>query len=50
MNHSHLINFDRRVVFPSSSGRLEFEDLGRLRGRCFLQCHGKDHDPLEYSR
>lgn len=48
MNHSHLINFDRSVVFPSSSGRLEFEDRGTFQGRCYLTCHGVDHDPLEY--
>ncbi len=47
--NTHLINFDARVVSPDPrSGRLEFEDLGRFRGRCFLVCHGKEHDPKEY--
>lgn len=52
--NTHLINFmDRgktggRVVFPSSSRRLEFQDLGRFTGRCFLSCHGMDHDPKGY--
>lgn len=47
-NNSHLINFDLNIVSPDSQGRLYFEDLGNFRGRCFLSCHGEDHDPLEY--
>ena len=49
-----LINFMRfdklgsSVVTPSSSGRLEFVDLGPGRGSCYLTCHEKDHDPEEY--
>ena len=49
-----LINFMRfdklgnPVVAPSSSGRLEFVDLGSGRGSCYLTCHGKNHDPAEY--
>ncbi|MBI4600895.1 MAG: hypothetical protein HY721_02945 [Planctomycetes bacterium] len=47
--NTHLINFDARLVSPDPrSGRLEFEDLGRLRGRCYLTCHGFAHDPKEY--
>jgi hypothetical protein len=49
LGNSHLINFDARLVSPDpGSGRLEFEDLGLFRGRCFLVCHGKVHDPKEY--
>jgi hypothetical protein len=48
-NNSHLINFDRVIVAPdSASGRLEFEDLGRFSGRCYLQCHSVGHSPREY--
>ena len=47
-NGSHLINFDVSVVAPGGSGRLGFEDLGTHRDRCYLTCHGKDHDPIEY--
>ncbi len=47
-NNSKLINFDISVVTPSSSGRLRFESLGTNRGRCYLSCHGKNHDPLSY--
>lgn len=47
-NSSHLINFDRAIVLPNAAGRLEFEDLGRFRGQCYLSCHGVDHNPLAY--
>jgi len=48
-NNSNLINFDINSVFEDPvTGRLEFEDLGRFTGRCYLSCHGKNHSPLEY--
>ena len=47
-NNSNLINFDRRWVTPSSSGVLRFDDLGTRTGRCYLTCHGKDHNPFTY--
>lgn len=52
--NTHLINFTVRertggsVVSSSASGRLEFQDLGRFKGQCFLSCHGSDHDPKSY--
>lgn len=46
--NTHLIFFNREYVTPSSSGRLEFIDLGNQAGQCFLTCHGKDHNPLSY--
>ncbi len=46
--NSHLINFDRAVVFPRADGRLEFNDLGTFRGECSLVCHGEDHDRSSY--
>ncbi len=45
-----LINFDTSVAFPSG-GRLEFiapEDSGDGKGYCYVDCHGKDHDPKDY--
>lgn len=48
MHNSHLINFDLSIVSPDNSGRLEFRDLGRLSGQCFLTCHGMRHTPLGY--
>jgi predicted CXXCH cytochrome family protein len=47
-NNSNLINFDRRFMTPSSSGILRFDDLGARRGRCYMTCHGKDHNPESY--
>ncbi len=52
--NAHLINFMSRdftgaaVVTPSSSGMLAYDPLGTDAGRCFLTCHGSDHDPKEY--
>jgi cytochrome c553 len=48
-NNSNLINFDTSIVFSDpDTGRLEFEDLGTFRGRCYLKCHNKKHFPKEY--
>lgn len=46
--NTHLINFDTNIVKASSSGLLYFEDLGNRRGRCYLTCHGENHNPLSY--
>ncbi len=46
-NNSRLINFDTDIVSPSG-GNLRFESLGTNRGRCYLVCHGKNHDPFDY--
>jgi predicted CXXCH cytochrome family protein len=53
--YTHLINFlrfdemGREVVSPSiTTGRLEYIDLGNGRGRCFLNCHGEEHNPRGY--
>ena len=47
-NNSNLINFDINVVKPDNMGRLRFEDRGTFRGRCFLTCHGENHNPETY--
>jgi len=48
-NNSHLINSDISVVRSDPvTGRLQFEDQGVFRGRCYLECHGKNHSPLSY--
>lgn len=47
-NNSHLINFATEIVQPNSQGRLEYRDLGRFSGECFLSCHGKNHSPEKY--
>jgi len=48
INNTHLIDFDTSITGPSSSGILRFEDTGFGGGRCYLQCHGVDHNPKEY--
>jgi len=35
-------------ITPSSSGKIEFIKKGGRHGRCFLKCHGFDHNPKEY--
>ena len=47
VNNGHLINFDVKIVSQDSGGRLQFEDLGRFTGQCYLNCHGKEHSPEE---
>jgi predicted CXXCH cytochrome family protein len=47
-NNSKLINFNTGVVSPSSSGILRFESLGTYSGRCYLSCHGMNHNPCTY--
>jgi cytochrome c553 len=47
-NNTHLINFDTRFVTPSSSGILRYEDQGSNKGRCYLRCHGQNHNPESY--
>jgi predicted CXXCH cytochrome family protein len=48
LNNSHLINFDRSIVSPDPSGRLEYISLGRFTGQCFLTCHGSVHKANTY--
>jgi predicted CXXCH cytochrome family protein len=47
-NNSNLINFDLSIVSTSSSGIIRFDDQGLYRGRCYLTCHGENHNPLSY--
>jgi hypothetical protein len=43
-----LVNFDRSIVGPSSSGMLEYVRLGTHGGTCYLTCHGQNHNPKAY--
>ena len=47
-NNSKLINFQSGVVTPSSGGILRYESTGTFQGRCYLTCHGKNHNPYSY--
>ena len=44
-----LLNFDTNIVFPNGNGDLKFEVIG-TKGYCYLTCHGRDHNPLDYDR
>lgn len=50
-SHTHLINFDTRIVFPLGANPYPvFDDAtaGPFSGRCSLTCHGVDHDGFSY--
>lgn len=48
-SHTHLINFDSRIVLARSAGGTPtFHDTGTFSGSCNLVCHGVDHDNFLY--
>ena len=47
-NNFSMVNFDLSMVGPSSSGILRFDRTGTFAGRCYLRCHGEDHNPRTY--
>jgi predicted CXXCH cytochrome family protein len=48
VNNSNLINFWTTIVSNSSGGIRRFDDQGLYTGRCYLTCHGEDHNPFSY--
>lgn len=48
INNAHLMNFDKRWVTPSSGGLLRWEQTATGKGRCYLTCHGRNHNPESY--
>ena len=46
--NSRLINFNTTIVTASSGGRLEFNVISPGHGRCYLRCHGENHNPYTY--
>ncbi len=51
LNNAHLINFDLSIVGPDpNTGLLKYESTGFRSGRCYLQCHGKQHSPENYNQ
>jgi hypothetical protein len=48
-NNLALINFDKRFVTPTSGGLLRAE-FTSTQIRCYLVCHGKNHNPESYTR
>jgi len=51
-SHTHLINFDTRIVLPISAvppnNKPTFNDTGIFSGSCTLICHGQTHNNLSY--
>jgi predicted CXXCH cytochrome family protein len=48
-SHTHLINFDTRIVSPKTGNASPtFSDNGFFSGSCTLVCHGKIHDNESY--
>ncbi len=48
-SHTHLINFDKRIVLPLPSATYPvYQDLGGHTGSCTLVCHGVTHDHATY--
>jgi predicted CXXCH cytochrome family protein len=47
-NHSHLINWDLGIVSPANNGMFRYESTGTFSGRCYLNCHGKNHPGWYY--
>jgi len=48
-SHTHLINFDVRIVSPrAGSAAPVFVDTGTFSGSCTLTCHGVAHDNAAY--
>lgn len=46
----HLIRFNEDVVFENANRKLQYENQGysARHGACYLNCHGVEHNPLEY--
>ena len=48
-SHTHLINFDTRIVLPAPGRPYPvFKDNGTFSGSCTLSCHGVVHDNTSY--
>ena len=48
-SHTHLINFDVRIVSGATAGGIPtFNDTGTFSGSCTLECHGVVHDKASY--
>jgi hypothetical protein len=48
--YQHLIKFNEDVVFENADRKLKYEAQGysARHGACYLNCHGVEHNPLEY--
>jgi predicted CXXCH cytochrome family protein len=47
-NNPSMVNFDTTIIGPNISGQLRIERTGTFHGRCYLRCHGSDHNGNSY--
>jgi predicted CXXCH cytochrome family protein len=48
LSNSRLINFNTAIVTKSGTQAIRWERVGTSGGRCYLVCHGKNHNPISY--
>ncbi len=48
LSNARLINFNSVAVKQSGTQAIRWERVGTTGGRCYLVCHGKDHNPISY--
>ncbi len=50
LNNSRLMNFNSAIVTPSpGNGAARWERVGTIGGKCYLTCHGINHNGWSYS-
>lgn len=47
-SNSRLLNWDTSIVKPNSSGLRKWERTTAGHGRCYMTCHGDNHNPESY--
>ncbi len=48
LSNARLMNFNSVAVKQSGTQAIRWERVGTTGGRCYLVCHGKNHNPLSY--
>lgn len=48
LSNARLMNFNTAIVGKSGTQAIRWERVGTTGGRCYLVCHGQDHNPFTY--
>lgn len=48
LSNARLINFNTAIVTKSGTQAIRWERVGTAGGRCYLVCHGANHNPWTY--
>jgi len=48
LSNARLINFNTAIVTKSGTQAIRWERVGTAGGRCYLTCHGQNHNPWTY--